>query len=171
MGEPINEAYLDIETTGLSLDYDRVTVIGISRGGSRNRDIDQLVNPDISGHRILETLKGVQVIYTFGGKEFDLPFLKRYYGVDLKSDFHHRDLRYTCRDKNLFGGLKAIERQLGIHRTKSGIDGREAVRLWWRYSNHQDFTALKKLLDYNKEDVINLKILRQILAGLNPVLG
>jgi len=169
MGEPINEAYLDIETSGLSLDYNYVTVVGISRGGNRNRELEQLISPEISAHRILGLLKGIQVVYTFGGSDFDLPFLKRRYGIDLKSDFRHRDLRYYCRSKNLCGGLKAVERQLGICRIRPDIDGREAVRLWWRYRNNHDYTALQVLLDYNKEDVLNLKTLKKLLADLSPV--
>jgi len=170
MGEPINEAYLDIETSGLSLDYDYVTVVGISRGGNRNRELEQLVSPEISAHRILELLKGVQVVYTFGGSDFDLPFLKRHYGIDLRNDFRHRDLRYECRNRNLCGGLKAVERQLGICRIRSDVDGREAVRLWWRYWNSHDYTALRALLDYNREDVLNLKTLKQLLANLSPII-
>ncbi len=170
MGEPINEAYLDIETTGLSFDYDYVTVVGISRGSNRNRELDQFVSPDISAHRILQSLKGVQVVYTFAGSEFDLPFLKRHYGIDLKSDFRHRDLRCQCRERNLRGGLKAVERQLGICRVRPDVDGYEAVRLWWRYRNHHDYAALRVLLDYNREDVLNLKILKQLLANLGPVI-
>jgi uncharacterized protein YprB with RNaseH-like and TPR domain len=34
------------------------------------------------------------------------------------------------------------------------------VRLWWRYVNDYDETALKNLLEYNKEDCINLKVLK-----------
>jgi len=39
----------------------------------------------------------------------------------------------------------------------------EAVRLWWRYVNDYDEDALNTLLEYNKEDVVNLKSLKEIL--------
>ncbi len=38
-----------------------------------------------------------------------------------------------------------------------------AVRLWWRYVNDYDQAALRILLEYNKEDVLNLKTLRDKL--------
>jgi len=45
------------------------------------------------------------------------------------------------------------------------INGYQAVRLWWRYVNDYDQGALATLLEYNKEDVINLKTLKEMLFG------
>jgi len=38
--------------------------------------------------------------------------------------------------------------------------------LWWQYLDSYDEDALNLLLQYNKEDVVNLKLLREKLAGL-----
>ena len=57
--------------------------------------------------------------------------------------------------------LKVVERILGIDRKLQGVDGYIAVQLWWEYVNNNDKRALQTLLDYNKEDVVNLKVLRQ----------
>ena len=70
---------------------------------------------------------------------------------------------YDCWRCNLFGGFKSVEKKLGINRKLIELDGYEAVRLWWRYINYFDQNALKILLEYNKEDVINLKKLRDKL--------
>ena len=59
--------------------------------------------------------------------------------------------------------MKSVERQLGIGRELKGIDGLEAVRLWWRYVNALDQEALDTLLKYNKEDVVNLRFLKERL--------
>jgi hypothetical protein len=56
-----------------------------------------------------------------------------------------------------------VERQLDIGRDSVGIDGLEAVRLWWRYVEAFDLDALNVLLKYNKEDVQNLKVLKEKL--------
>ena len=40
------------------------------------------------------------------------------------------------------------------------MNGYEAVRLWWRYVDSFDLEALNKLLEYNREDVVNLKTLK-----------
>jgi uncharacterized protein YprB with RNaseH-like and TPR domain len=52
---------------------------------------------------------------------------------------------------------------LGIRRNLTEINGCEAVKLWWRYANHNDNDALLLLLEYNKEDVLNLKALKDRL--------
>jgi hypothetical protein len=40
----------------------------------------------------------------------------------------------------------------------------EAVWLWWQYQNGGDQNTLALLLQYNKEDVVNLKVLREKLG-------
>jgi uncharacterized protein YprB with RNaseH-like and TPR domain len=70
---------------------------------------------------------------------------------------------YDCWKKNLYGGLKSVERQLGIPRVLTEVSGYEAVRLWWRYVDYFDLDALNTLLEYNREDVINLKTLKEKL--------
>jgi len=67
---------------------------------------------------------------------------------------------HDCWRNNLYGGFKAVERQLGIPRRLRGIGGAEAVMLWWRYQMDHDRKALDLLLEYNKEDVLNLMTLR-----------
>ena len=43
------------------------------------------------------------------------------------------------------------------------MNGYEAVRLWWKYVDSFDLYALNKLLEYNREDVVNLRVLRDRL--------
>jgi len=76
---------------------------------------------------------------------------------------------YDCWRCNFFGGFKAVEQQLGIPRQLQGITGLDAVMLWQRYQDYGDQDALDLLLEYNKEDVVNLKVLRERLESM-PVL-
>jgi uncharacterized protein len=156
----IIEAYLDIETTGLSPEYSEITVIGIHVCKGEKTTFIQLVGRDITRGNMLEALEGVQILHTYNGSRFDLPFIHRKLGVNLEEFCSHRDLMYDCWKNNLRGGFKAVERQLGIDRESKGIDGLEAVRLWWKYVDAFDLEALNTLLQYNKEDVMNLKILK-----------
>ncbi len=157
------EAYLDIETTGLSPADCVVTVVGIYVCNGDDTRVIQLVGKDISADAIMESLAGVKIIHTYNGSRFDLPFIHGCQGIDLNRIFPHRDLMYDCWSKNLYGGLKAVERQLGIERRLKDVNGYEAVRLWWKYVDSFDLEALNKLLEYNKEDVVNLRILRDRL--------
>ncbi len=157
------EAYLDIETTGLSPLDSVVTVIGIHLCNGDETDFVQLVGKEITKESILEALEGVDTIYTYNGGQFDLPFIHHSLGINLSELFTHCDLMYDCWRENLYGGFKAVERQLGIERKLTGMDGYQAVRLWWRYVESFDLDALNTLLEYNKEDVINLRTLKERL--------
>lgn len=157
------DAYLDIETTGLSPAYSRVTVVGLSLGESGR--VIQWVGESIAAHRLLRVMEQskVSTLYTYNGKRFDIPFLKNTIGLDLEEKFGHRDLMFDCWRRNLYGGLKVVEQRLGLPRKLTGIDGLEAVRLWKRFERHQDRGALRLLLEYNKEDVLNLRRLKEQL--------
>jgi len=161
----MSEAYLDIETTGLSPSYSKITVIGIHLVEDANERFVQLVGDDITSDSLLKALEGVETIHTYNGSRFDLPFIQSRLGVDLAKEFGHCDLMYDCWQNNLYGGLKRVEQTLGIPRKLTEINGLEAVRLWWRYVNDYDQDALKTLCEYNREDVVNLKTLKEKVGG------
>lgn len=157
------EAYLDIETTGLSHRYGEITVVGMHLVSEHESKFIQLVGEDVTADNILQALDRAGTIYTYNGSRFDLPFIYFSLGTNLAQLFTHRDLMYDCWRNKLYGGLKAVERQLGIGRKLTEVDGYEAVRLWWRYLDSFDLDALNTLLEYNKEDVLNLKTLKELL--------
>jgi hypothetical protein len=158
------DAYLDIETTGLSRFYNEITVIGVYLVDGRDSRLVQLVGDAATKDNLLGALEGVDTIFTYNGSRFDLPFIHTRLEVDLTSIFYHHDLMYDCWRINLKGGFKAVERQLGIPRQLEGVDGFQAVILWWRYRSYGDENALAMLLKYNEEDVVNLKVLRERLS-------
>jgi hypothetical protein len=158
------DAYLDIETTGLSRFYHDITVIGVYLVDGNGSRFVQLVGEEVSKDNLLQVLQGVEKIFTYNGSHFDLPFIRAFLGVDLAEKCHHHDLMYDCWRNNLYGGFKAVEQKLGIQRQLKDIGGFEAVMLWWRYQNYGDQNALVLLLQYNKEDVVNLKTLREKLS-------
>jgi uncharacterized protein YprB with RNaseH-like and TPR domain len=157
-------AYLDIETTGLSRYYADLTVIGIAIEKLRKTKVVQLFENDLCEQRLLTILDGIDEIYTYNGSRFDLPFVRAKLNVDLRTYFKHKDLMYDCWRNNLKGGLKAVEIQLDIVRHLKGVDGYIAVKLWYEYVNNNNKQALVTLLDYNREDVLNLRLLRRKLG-------
>jgi len=160
---PHCEAYLDIETTGLSPNGCEITVIGIHICRGEETEFVQLVGRDVTVADIKAALEGVDILYTYNGSRFDLPFIHARLGINLAEMFAHHDLMFDCWRKNLYGGLKGVERQLGVKRRLPDMDGLQAVRLWWKYVDSFDLEALDKLCEYNKEDVQNLKTLRDML--------
>lgn len=160
---PRTEAYLDIETTGLTPSGCEITVIGIHVCRGEQADFVQLVGRDVTAAEIMVALQDVDILYTYNGSRFDLPFIQAQLGINLAEMFPHRDLMFDCWRKNLYGGLKGVERQLGVKRKLPDMNGWEAVRLWWKYVDGFDLDALNTLCEYNKEDVINLKTLKDML--------
>jgi uncharacterized protein YprB with RNaseH-like and TPR domain len=164
------DAYLDIETTGLCSFYDEITVIGICLASDGTNSLIQLVGDEVSRSNLLRTLRCVDTIYTYNGSRFDLPFINFRLEVNLGEHFRHHDLMHDCWRNNLYGGFKAVEQHLGIPRRLRGIGGAQAAMLWWRYEIDHDRKALELLLEYNKEDVLNLVALRKKLERFpNPM--
>ena len=73
----------------------------------------------------------------------------------------HVDLRFVLKGLGYEGGLKKIEKRLGIERESdvSELSGKDAVRLWYQYKRRNDDSALNTLIKYNIEDIENLKYL------------
>ncbi len=156
------DAFLDIETTGLSSISSYITVIGVYLVDANYTEMIQIVGNDITPENVLVAMEGVETIYTYNGSRFDLPFIKDYMGVDLLKKHKHIDLMLDCWRCKLYGGFKAVEAKLGIERELQGIGGWDAVLLWRRHQNG-DEEALPILLKYNREDVINLTVLKEKL--------
>ena len=136
-------AYLDIETSWEKT----ITIIGIYRPGEGTT---QLIAPEITRENLLQALEGAERLFTYNGSGFDLPVIRQWLGIDLSSHIPHRDLMYDCRKRKLTGGLKGVERTLGIHRDTEGVDGLQAMRLWAAYQTG-DREALELLLRYNNK--------------------
>ena len=156
--------YLDIETTGLSRDYADLTVVGVATMKGTSLAVAQLYGNQISAAGICRLLEGVDELYTYNGSRFDLPFIRRKLNLDLKQQVAHTDLMYNCWKQDLKGGLKKVEAKLGIRRRHPEVNGYMAVRLWWDYVNNNNAAALRVLLEYNREDIVNLHTLREKLG-------
>jgi uncharacterized protein YprB with RNaseH-like and TPR domain len=157
--------FFDIETTGLSADCE-LTVAGVWDGRQeqvfvRGQNLEELP----------ACLDACELLVSYNGLRFDIPFIERTFGRRFQQP--HLDLLYPCRRLGLRGGLKAIERRLGISRSDDteGLDGSDAVALWWRWVDGER-AALERLVRYNLEDVRNLQLLlRHVMEGLGCVAG
>lgn len=145
-------AYLDIETTGLG-HSDAITTMVVYDG---NAIYPYVQNDNLS--QFCTDCRRYQLLVTYNGKTFDLPFIRRYLNLPMRQA--HIDLRYVLRGLGYRGGLKACERQLGVNRGElEDIDGYVAVLLWADHTRNNNARALETLLAYNTEDVLNLEVL------------
>jgi uncharacterized protein YprB with RNaseH-like and TPR domain/predicted nuclease with RNAse H fold/dephospho-CoA kinase len=149
---PADVIFLDIETTGLSLYYDYITLVGWSIG-----DEYGLCLKGQSTDRLREALSRAKAIVTFNGSRFDLPFLRQEF-PDLPIPSIHLDLCFLARRVGLGGPQKVIERKLRLGRSRdiAELDGRSAPLLWHEY-RRGDIDALKRLIRYNHADIEGMK--------------
>jgi uncharacterized protein YprB with RNaseH-like and TPR domain len=150
-------AFLDIETTGINSDFNEITVIGIYDG----EQMHQFVNGE-NLHDFEEAIESFDLLVTFNGSRFDLPFIVRYFR-NFRFRQAHIDLLYVLRRLGLRGGLKRIESLLSLERAPEiqGLGGYEAVLLWQRHLEG-DAGALPRLLLYNRADVVNLHTIMEL---------
>ncbi len=144
---------LDIETDGLGAGA-RVTVVGIYRGG---KSTTLVRGEDLTRENLAAALQGSRLLITFNGSSFDLPMLEREYPF-LIPRVPHFDLRHGCARVGFRGGLKSIERQMGMKRGQEleYVTGEQAVYLWYAWERRGNVNALNLLKRYNEEDTRNL---------------
>ncbi len=146
-------AYIDIETTGMDWYGCEITTIALYDGKKikyyvQGRNLEQFP----------EDIQNYNVIVTYNGKTFDVPFIEGRFGIRL--NHAHIDLRYVLKSLGYSGGLKRCEKALGLDRGElDGVDGYFAVLLWHDYQRSGNEKALETLLAYNIEDVVNLEML------------
>ena len=151
-----NAVFLDIETTGLSPESGYITMVGIldSKGYKAFVHGENLED-------LREALEQYDLVVTFNGAAFDLPYVERYFGKIFK-DMAHIDLRFPLKKAGYTGGLKSIEKQLGLARPAAldELDGFDAVLMWRMWLNG-DVGARDTLVRYNAEDVASLPLLSE----------
>lgn len=153
------KAFLDIETSF----YGEITVVGIYYPPD---EVIQLVGDEVNRTSIARALDKADIVLTYNGSRFDLPVIRRRTGLDISRLWTHRDLMLDCWKCGLKGGLKRIEELLGIKRASKGVDGWMAMKLWHSWERCGDREALEKLLEYNRDDVVNLELLERKLQEI-----
>ena len=144
-------AYIDIETTGFKGNNNYITTIALYDG----KDVFYYIH----GKNLKDFKKDIKkydLIVTYNGDIFDLPFIEQYFKIDLPQ--FHIDLRWIFANLGYKGGLKGIEKSFGISRGDlDGVNGYFAVLLWREYKQNKNTKALDTLVAYNIEDVVNLE--------------
>jgi uncharacterized protein YprB with RNaseH-like and TPR domain len=142
--------FVDIETSWRG----DVTVLGVYDGSK----VKQFIRGEnLNAKNVRRHLDG-KLIITYNGASFDLPVLRRCFG-DVVPSVPHFDTMHLARRLGYRGGLKALERDLGITRPSEvdGMSGADALTLWDAYRKTGNETHLKTLLAYNEEDIVNLQ--------------
>ncbi|HZK02098.1 MAG TPA: ribonuclease H-like domain-containing protein [Anaerovoracaceae bacterium] len=175
---------MDIETDGLNPSYSQVILGGLlSPDEKGDATVTQyFLNKKEDEATLLKaygkTLASADVLITYNGESFDLPFLnQRMKKYDLKIDFSaiqsfdlYRILHKYSRLRNILPNLKqkTIERYLGLSSArKDEISGRQSVALYEHYQRSGSEDSKAKILLHNRDDLVQLISTLRILAKLD----
>lgn len=144
--------FLDIETSGDELRPEISVVVMRHQGQLHTFTAGQNLD------QFLHFLNEIELLVTFNGASFDVPQLENHFHIPMR-DIAHIDLRWVCYHSQLKGGLKEIERAIGLVRPPDliGMDGAEAAFLWqrWKWTGNQKL--VRRLARYCAADVIGLE--------------
>ena len=146
--------FLDIETTGTSARA-AITVVGMYDGRRMHTLVD---GQNLTEDNLRAVLSHAGIIVTFNGASFDLPVIEASFPGAIPA-VPHLDLKHLLRRLGRGGGLKAIEREMGVKRDLriQYLTGQDAVYLWRLWRKRGAWNALEALKEYNSEDCVNLK--------------
>jgi len=146
-------SYFDIETSGLAVD----SIVTLVCCFHDDQPLHFLAGENLDD--FLELLESVKLLVSFNGTSFDVPrVLDRFHIPELPCP--HVDLRWLCHHAGWRGGLKKIEREVGLRRPPDldGLGGAEAVWLWEAWSEKGDARARRTLERYCSADTAMLKL-------------
>ena len=183
-----NMAAVDIETSGTNIDAGVTTIIGLCTPDGFH---SYVAGSDLEQAPAL--LAKHAMLVTFNGARFDLPILREEFGgawgySGLKKEDTdwgggqpmlfdtlpappaaqaHVDLMVGMREIGYRGGLKKIEKAIGLARPEGieGFDGYAAVMTWRRWlavqpqADAEVAHLLKRLIAYNLYDCVSLLIM------------
>lgn len=181
----------DIETTGLSAQRgNKIILTACLIPNSKGVTITQFLaeNPYEEDRVIMATMdflkdESIDYLITYNGASFDIPFMKQRletknlpYVLNMYEFDLYNFIRSNTGLKSQIGSLsqKNVEQHFGISSNrKDVISGRESVKLFAEYAINQDSVIEKKILTHNREDVLQLCHLFNIIGRNNfgAVLG
>jgi uncharacterized protein len=154
--------YLDIEASGVKR-FDDIIAIGIYDGYEYKLMVKN-VNLDLK--LFYREMQKYKIIVCFNGGVFDIPFIKKRY-EQIIPKIPIIDIRYLCYKLGFSGGLKNIEKELGIIRNNivDNLKGGDPYRLWRMYMASGDKYYLNILKEYNEYDTVNLEKITNIVIN------
>ena len=181
----------DIETTGLSAQRgNKIILTACLIPNSTGVTITQFLaeNPYEEDRVIMATMnflkdESFDYLITYNGASFDIPFMKQRlatknlpYVLNMYEFDLYNFIRSNTGLKSQIGSLsqKNVEQHFGISSNrKDVISGRESVKLFAEYAINQDSVIEKIILTHNREDVLQLCHLFNIIGRNNfgAVLG
>ncbi|MFH1787321.1 MAG: ribonuclease H-like domain-containing protein [archaeon] len=112
-------------------------------------------------------LKNCPLLITYNGIKHDIPKINSEFQNIIPKNIPVIDIYRFSRRLGFNTNLKVLENTFNISRLKESSKKRRiATKLWREYLDKDDLQALEELLEYNKQDTINLYFLAEKLSIL-----
>lgn len=173
--QPETVKFIDIETIGLYYIHP-VFLVGVLYFEGGNGYVKQFLARNFDEERAIlkETareLYDTQVIASFNGRSFDLPYLKnrmKYHQLNEEMKAFHVDLLRPARKqyKGVYPNCRLItlERELFHQERENDVPGAEIAGYYYHYLDTKDRVWLDPILEHNALDLLSMAKLLGILT-------
>ena len=163
---PEDICYLDLETTGLSMAP--LFLVGLMYSSGDDLVVEQLFARDYTEERAVlvhtaETLKRYEVLVTFNGMRFDMPFLEErwsYAGLEPTGVPIHVDLlpvaRRLLKKRTPNHKLQTLERYLCKRKRIGDVPGSEIPGVYHEYVRTHDAGGIAGVFHHNRLDLLTM---------------
>ena len=146
---------LDIEVTEFG---GPISILGLYQPKSGLIEHDVYIRgQNLTNENLANAFRGCKMFIVFNGLSFDMPKIRSEFPNAIPKDIPVFDIFLFAKKLGLDTNLKVLETTLGVERLHSYSEQRRiAVKLWKQYKKYNDTNALNKLIEYNKQDAVNL---------------
>ena len=122
---------------------------------------------NLDAEKLRKAFRGHKLLITYNGLYYDVPVIQKEFSDVFPKGIKVLDLYIFAKKLSLNAGLKVLENTLNVQRSDLGnLKRGRTIRLWQRYEKNGDTKALTRLLEYNKQDVVNLYPLAEELISM-----
>lgn len=170
--------FLDLETTGFS--STPLFLAGMMHVSGGRIRVRQFFAKDYSQeksvlHLVADHLRKFQVLVTFNGKSYDIPFLRDrcfLHGVELDSQIKHLDLLHPARRRwrNTFPNcrLVTLEWHLCGRRRVGDVHGAEIPAIYHEFVRRGSSPSMRSVFHHNLLDLVTLAELLYEIVTTQP---
>lgn len=135
-----------------------ISVIGVYRPKDGEIDYTAFVKgKNLTAENLKQIFAECKLLITFNGINYDVPEIRKQFPSVIPENIPVVDLYLLARRMELDTGLKTLEQHFKIFRKEEVENKRKiSTKMWKRYEEKGDEKALNILIEYNRQDAINL---------------
>ena len=135
-----------------------ISVVGVYRPKEGEIEYQAFVKGEnLTTENLKQAFADCKLLITFNGINYDVPEIKKQFPGALPENIPVVDLYLLAKRLDLDAGLKTLEQRFKIFRIEE-VDNRRriATKMWKKYEQTKNRKFLNTLIEYNRQDTINL---------------